>query len=97
MAAGVARRLGATAGVATTGVAGPDPAEGERQAEFLAVFAGGGAVVQTLALSGSRDEIRRGTVERSLRLLWSVLGKKASDYSVTSSANTATCALPHCR
>jgi hypothetical protein len=30
-------------------------------------------VVQTLALAGSRDEIRRGTVERSLRLLWSVL------------------------
>ena len=42
----------------------------------IAVSAGGGPVVQTLVLSGSRDEIRRGTVERSLRLLWSVLGEE---------------------
>ena len=79
MAAGVARRLGATAGVATTGVAGPDPAEGKPPGTVhIAVCAGGGAVVvQTLAMSGSRDEIRRGTVERSLRLLWSVLGEES--------------------
>jgi nicotinamide-nucleotide amidase len=78
MAAGVARRLGATAGVATTGVAGPDPAEGKPPGTVhIAVCADGGAVVQTLALSGSRDEIRRGTVERSLRLLWSVLGEES--------------------
>jgi nicotinamide-nucleotide amidase len=78
MAAGVARRLGATAGVATTGVAGPDPAEGKPPGTVhIAVCAGGGAVVQTLALAGSRDEIRRGTVERSLRLLWSVLGEES--------------------
>ena len=79
MAAGVARRLGATAGVATTGVAGPDPAEGKPPGTVhIAVCAGGGAVVvQTLALSGNRDEIRRGTVERSLRLLWSVLGEES--------------------
>ena len=77
MAAGVAQRLGATAGVATTGVAGPDPADGKPPGTVhIAVCAGGGAVVQTLALSGSRDEIRRGTVERSLRLLWSVLGEE---------------------
>jgi nicotinamide-nucleotide amidase len=78
MAAGVARRLGATAGMATTGVAGPDPADGKPPGTVhIAVCAGGGAVVQTLALSGSRDEIRRGTVERSLRLLWSVLGEES--------------------
>ena len=77
MAAGVAQRLEATAGVATTGVAGPDPADGKPPGTVhIAVCAGGGAVVQTLALSGSRDEIRRGTVERSLRLLWSVLGEE---------------------
>jgi nicotinamide-nucleotide amidase len=77
MAAGVALRLGATAGVATTGVAGPDPADGKPPGTVhIAVCVGGGAVVQTLALAGSREEIRRGTVERSLRLLWSVLGEE---------------------
>ena len=66
------------AGVATTGVAGPDSAEGKPPGTVhIAVCADGGAVVQTLALSGSRDEIRRGTVERSLRLLWSVLGEES--------------------
>ena len=78
MAAGARDRLGATFGVATTGVAGPDPADGKPPGTVhIAVCAGGGAVVQTLALSGSRDEIRRGTVERSLRLLWSVLWEES--------------------
>ena len=50
------------------------PADGQPPGTVhIALCAGGGAVVQTLALAGSRDEIRRGTVERSLRLLWSVL------------------------
>jgi nicotinamide-nucleotide amidase len=44
-------------------VAGPDPADGKPPGTVhIAVWAGGGAVVQTLALSGGRDEIRRGTV-----------------------------------
>jgi nicotinamide-nucleotide amidase len=74
----VARRLGATAGVATTGVAGPDPADGKPPGTVhIAAYAGGGAVVQTLALSGGRNEIRRGTVERALWLLWSVLGEES--------------------
>jgi nicotinamide-nucleotide amidase len=77
MATGVRERLEAAIGVATTGVAGPDAAEGKPPGTVhIAVSAGGGAVVQTLALSGSRDEIRCGTVERSLRLLWSVLGEE---------------------
>ena len=78
MAAGVRERLGAAIGAATTGVAGPDAADGKPPGTVhIAVCADGGAVVQTLALSGSRDEIRRGTVERSLRLLWSVLGEES--------------------
>ena len=74
---GSAERLGATIGVATTGVAGPDPQDGKPPGTVhIAVSAGGGPVIQTLALSGGRDEIRRGTAERSLRLLWSVLGEE---------------------
>jgi len=74
MAAGVRERLGASVGAATTGVAGPDAADGKPPGTVhIAVCAAGGTVVQTLALSGGRDEIRRDTVERSLRLLWNML------------------------
>jgi nicotinamide-nucleotide amidase len=74
MAAGVRERLGAAIGAATTGVAGPEAADGKPPGTVhIAVSAAGGTVVQTLALSGGRDEIRRDTVERSLRLMWSVL------------------------
>lgn len=78
MAAGVRERLGAAIGAATTGVAGPDAADGKPPGTVhIAVSAAGGTVVQTLALSGSRDEIRRDTVERSLRLMWSVLWEES--------------------
>ncbi|HEX7269517.1 MAG TPA: nicotinamide-nucleotide amidohydrolase family protein [Streptosporangiaceae bacterium] len=74
MAAGVRERLGAAIGAATTGVAGPDAADGKPPGTVhIAVSTAGGTVVQTLALSGGRDVIRRDTVERSLRLMWSVL------------------------
>jgi len=77
MAAGVRERLGAAIGVATTGVAGPDPQDGKPPGTVhIAVSAGGGPVIQTLALPGGRDQIRRATVERSLGLLWSVLGEE---------------------
>jgi nicotinamide-nucleotide amidase len=77
MATGVRERLGAAIGVATTGVAGPDAAEGKPPGTVhIAVSTDGGAVIHTLPLSGTREEIRRDTVERSLWLLWSVLGEE---------------------
>ena len=79
MAAGVQQRLGADIGVSTTGVAGPDPADGKRPGTVhIAVRAGGGTVGETLALAGSRDEIRRRTVARCLRLVWSVIGEEGA-------------------
>ena len=78
MAVGVRERLGASVGAATTGVAGPDAADGKPPGTVhIAVSAAGGTVVQTLALSGGRDEIRRDTVERSLRLLWNMLWEES--------------------
>ena len=78
MAAGVRERLGAAIGAATTGVAGPDVADGKPPGTVhIAVSTAGGTVVQTLALSGGRAEIRRDTVERSLRLMWSVLWEES--------------------
>ena len=70
MAEGVRQRLGATIGVATTGVAGPGPQDGHPEGTVhIAVSLAGDTVVRTMALAGSRDEVRRLTVERVLGLL----------------------------
>ena len=75
MAAGVRSRLAATVGAATTGVAGPDPSDGKPVGTvYIAVSIGPGTpaastAVRSLALRGSRDEIRRETVTQCLRLL----------------------------
>jgi PncC family amidohydrolase len=70
MADGVRERLGATFGVATTGVAGPDPQDGQPVGTVhIAVSVDNDTVVRTLALDGDRDRIRRVTVERLLALL----------------------------
>jgi nicotinamide-nucleotide amidase len=57
--------------VSTTGVAGPDPDDGHPAGEvYVAVAGPGGRVVsQRLDLSGSRQEIRRGSVEAGIALL----------------------------
>jgi len=77
MATGVRDRLGATYGVATTGVAGPEPADGQPVGTaHIAVSAADDTVVRTIALSGNRHEIRRLTVEHALGLL---LGRLRED------------------
>jgi nicotinamide-nucleotide amidase len=70
MAEGARDRLGATTGVATTGVAGPDPAEGKPVGMvFVAVAGPGGLATRQLALTGGREEIRAATVASVLSLL----------------------------
>jgi nicotinamide-nucleotide amidase len=70
MAEGARDRLGATTGVATTGVAGPDPAEGKPVGMvFVAVAGPGGLATRQLALTGGREQIRAATVESVLSLL----------------------------
>lgn len=55
--------LPAQVGVATTGVAGPDPQDGHPAGTvFIAVAIGGDARVVELALRGDRNEIRRQVV-----------------------------------
>jgi nicotinamide-nucleotide amidase len=74
MAEGARRRMGAAVAAATTGVAGPDPADGQPVGTVhIAVSAGGSTTARALALSGDRCQIRVATVERSLALLLSVL------------------------
>jgi nicotinamide-nucleotide amidase len=70
MAAGVRERLEATVGVATTGVAGPDPADGIPPGTVhIAISLADDTIVRTIGLAGDRDEVRRLTVERVLGLL----------------------------
>jgi nicotinamide-nucleotide amidase len=70
MAEGVRARLGATYGVATTGVAGPASADGQPVGTaHIAVSVADDTVVRTIALAGDRHEIRRLTVEHVLGLL----------------------------
>ncbi|MFF0202084.1 CinA family protein [Streptomyces sp. NPDC005017] len=78
MAAGVRRALGADWGIATTGVAGPDPQDGRPVGTvFIAVdgplgahsVSAGGGKVEALRLNGDRAEIRMESVRSVLGLL----------------------------
>ena len=75
MAAGVRDRLGADVGVATTGVAGPDPQDGQPPGTvFVAVDVRGGlSQVQALVLDGDRAAVRAATVQAALTLLRDVV------------------------
>jgi nicotinamide-nucleotide amidase len=74
MAEGARRRLGAAVGAATTGVAGPDPSDGQPVGSvYIAVSSADGTTHRHLALSGDRQQIRQATVEASLSLLIGVL------------------------
>ncbi|MFB7518366.1 CinA family protein [Streptomyces sp. NPDC056144] len=83
MARGVRARLGADWGISTTGVAGPDPQDGQPVGTvYVAVAgpAGGGAgagKVVSLRLNGGRAEIRRESVRSVLALLLEELSGNA--------------------
>jgi nicotinamide-nucleotide amidase len=69
LATGVRERLDATYGLATTGVAGPDPQAGVNAGTVYVAAAGPDAVeVRKLELSGDRTAIRRGSVQAVLEL-----------------------------
>ena len=70
MADGVRARLAATWGVATTGVAGPDPQDGKEPGTVhLAVSGPSGTLVRSLALPGDRAAVRAAAVAAALDLL----------------------------
>ncbi|MCW2831149.1 MAG: competence protein [Aeromicrobium sp.] len=78
MARGCRDRLGATYGLATTGVAGPGPAEGKRAGTVHVAIAGPhGVTSRLLDLSGDRDEIRSQTVDALLSWLVATLGEES--------------------
>ncbi|HUZ51743.1 MAG TPA: CinA family protein [Streptosporangiaceae bacterium] len=74
MARGARERLAATVALATTGVAGPDPADGQPVGTVhIAVCTPARAVHRELALSGTRAQIRDATVKHVLNLLVTTL------------------------
>ncbi|MER5638640.1 CinA family protein [Kitasatospora sp. NPDC002227] len=89
MAAGVRRLLGATYGLATTGVAGPDPQDGQPVGTVHLAFAGpAGSVALTPelpaeALSQGRASIRQEAVRRVLELLLAELARPVTAGELT--------------
>ncbi|POX44674.1 damage-inducible protein CinA [Streptomyces sp. Ru71] len=78
MAVGVRKALGADWGIATTGVAGPEPQDGQPVGTVFVAVDGpfgtgsgsaGGGKVEALRLNGDRAEIRRESVRSVLVLL----------------------------
>jgi nicotinamide-nucleotide amidase len=71
MAAGVRGVLGADWGISTTGVAGPEPQDGQPVGTVFVAVAGPGGVqkVAALRLNGSRSDIRRESVRGVFELL----------------------------
>ncbi|MEU2285551.1 CinA family protein [Streptomyces sp. NPDC013178] len=78
MAAGVRKALGADWGIATTGVAGPDPQDGQPVGTVFVAVDGplaadrgsaAGGKVEALRLNGDRAEIRRESVRSVLAVL----------------------------
>jgi len=67
---GVRRLLGCDVGLSTTGVAGPDPADGRPVGTVFVGAAGPwGILVEELALTGDREQIRTASVLAVLTLL----------------------------
>jgi nicotinamide-nucleotide amidase len=70
MAAGVRRVLGTDVGVSTTGVAGPEPSDGQPVGTVhVAVDTGDRTAHRRLALSGGRTAVRRASVDAALALV----------------------------
>lgn len=81
LARGARQRCQADWGVATTGVAGPDPQGGKPVGTtFVAVAGPGAEQVRALQLAGNRSAIRAGAVAAALNLLAAAL-KPGSAFS----------------
>ena len=76
MARGVRARLGADVGLATTGVAGPDPQDGQPPGTVhVAVCTPDGVTVRSLQLAGDRALVRAQSVDAVLALGVEILGR----------------------
>ena len=80
MASGVRSLMGATYGLATTGVAGPDRVDGKPVGTvYVAVVGLDFSRVKALSLSGNRGDVRAQSVLAVLALLAEALGAQARE------------------
>jgi competence/damage-inducible protein CinA C-terminal domain len=80
MASGVRSLMGATYGLATTGVAGPDQVDGKPVGTvYVAVVGPGSSRVKALSLSGDRGDVRAQSVLAVLALLAEELGAQVRE------------------
>ena len=85
MADGARRRLGAEIGLATTGVAGPDPQDGHPPGTVhVAVATPAGVTVRSLHLGGDRPTVRAGAVDAVLVLALEVIRRTGEPEDSTS-------------
>ncbi len=78
MAQGACSRFSADLGIATTGVAGPEPSEGKAVGiVFIALAAPDDSIVKLHRFEGSRSEIRKATVAASMKLMAEWLERRA--------------------
>jgi len=76
MATGVCRVLGSDWGLATTGVAGPEPADGMPVGTvFVAVAGPRGVSVRRLLLRGDRGAVRGGAADAAIEMLTGLVGE----------------------
>lgn len=79
MARGVAQRLGADHGVATTGVAGPGPVgDAPPGTAYVAVHGPGGTRVRRVLLAGPRGAVRAAVTAAALALLGGLVADEAA-------------------
>jgi nicotinamide-nucleotide amidase len=80
MATGARERLRATYGLATTGVAGPDPQDGHPPGEvYVAVTGPDRQLHRRLELAGDRAAVRAAAVTGALRLVADLLAGRSPD------------------
>jgi nicotinamide-nucleotide amidase len=90
MARGAARLLGADAVVATTGVGGPGPEEGQPPGTvYVAAIVRDRDTCRRLDLEGDPAEVLRQTTERSLRILLDLMRDSAERVSAPRRPGTA--------
>ncbi|MEV4655655.1 CinA family protein [Micromonospora sp. NPDC049301] len=91
LAEGGRRRCGADWGLATTGVAGPEPQDGKPVGlVYVAVAGPKGGEVRQLDLDGGRDHVRSAAVTEALRLLAErIRAADAEDAEAEEAAGTA--------
>lgn len=77
MAQGARSRFSADLGIATTGVAGPEPSEGKTVGlVFIALATPDDSIVKLHRFEGGRSEIRRATVAASMKLVAEWLARR---------------------